>query len=186
MRVQLTKINKEEENPEIIDRIENVSQALRTAIQATRDAIFNLSLPQLNEIGLYAAVHDWMKEQIELKYNISTSISGEDDKFHIDENTRFLLFRSIRELMMNVMKHARATRLKIEFKRNDEMLEISVRDDGIGFNYNANLLRLQSNTYGLFSIQERISDLGGSMEVDSVGGKGTYIKLLIPLKDDQL
>lgn len=185
MRVQLASINKVEENPEIIGRVENISEVLRTAIQATRDAIFNLSLPQLNEIGLYAAVHDWMHEEIELKHNINTSISGEDEKFYFDENTRFLLFRSIRELMINVMKHAQATLLKIDFKRKNELLEISVQDDGIGFNYSPNLLRMKSNTYGLFSIQERLSDLGGIMTVDSEGGKGTDIKLLIPLKDDQ-
>ncbi len=181
----MARIRDLEGNPEIIDRIESISGALRTAIQATRDAIFNLSLPQLNELGLYAAVHDWMKEQIQLKYDITTSISGEDEKLHMDENTRFLLFRSIRELMMNVVKHARATQLNIEFRRNKGMLEITVRDDGIGFNYSPNLLRLKSNSYGLFSVQERISDLGGAMEVDSVSGKGTDVKLLIPLKDNQ-
>jgi signal transduction histidine kinase len=87
--------------------------------------------------------------------------------------------------MINAVKHAQATRLKIDFKRSDEMLEISVQDDGIGFNYNPKLLRLKSNSYGLFSIQERLSDLGGCMDIDSVSGNGTKVKLLIPLKVDQ-
>ncbi len=142
-----------------------------------------MSLPQLNEIGLYAAVHDWMKEQIEMKHEIITSITGEDEKFNIDENTRFLLFRSIRELMMNVVKHAQATKLDVNFCIKNESLEITVRDNGRGFHYNPVLFRLKSDSYGLFSISERINDLDGTLEVNSIIGKGSNIKLAISLKD---
>jgi signal transduction histidine kinase len=86
--------------------------------------------------------------------------------------------------MLNVVKHARASRLKVDFKSNKEMLEITVQDDGVGFNYNPDLLRYKSNTYGLFSIQERIIDLGGTLIIDSVIDKGTKVKLLVPFKDD--
>jgi len=123
-----------------------------------------------------------MKEQIETKYNIKTAISGKKEKYNLDENTRFLLFRSIRELMINVTKHARAAHLNIEMNRKKDMLEIVVQDDGVGFNYNAKLLMLKSKSYGLFSIQERISDLGGSMKITSAPGFGTKIKLIIPLR----
>jgi len=183
MRMQLSRIPGLVENPEIEIRINNISQGLLKAIRATREAIFNLSPPQLNEIGLYAAVHDWIKVQIDTKYNINSSIIGEDVQFHLEENTKLLLFRSIRELVMNVLKHARAKRLNVNFARNKEILEVTVQDDGIGFNYNPDLQRLKSNAYGLFSIQERIMDLGGSMEVDAASDKGTKIKLLVPIID---
>ncbi len=184
IRIQMSKISKIEENPEIIDRVENISQALRSAIQATRDAIFNLSPPQLNEIGLYPAVHDWMKEQIEFKHHIITSISGEDENLSIDENTRYLLFRSIRELLHNVVKHAQATKLDVNFCINNGSLEITVRDNGRGFHYNPDLLRLKSDSYGLFSIYERLSDMDGSLVVNSIIGKGSNVKLTIPIKDE--
>ena len=183
IRIQLSKINKVEENPVIKDRIENISQTMRGAIQATRDAIFNLSPPQLNEIGLYPAVHDWMKEQIEFKHGIVTSISGEDENLTIDVDTRYLLFRSIRELMHNVVKHSQATKLDVNFCKNNGSLEITVRDNGRGFDYNPDQLRLKSDSYGLFSINERLNDLDGSMVVNSIIGKGSNIKLTIPLKD---
>jgi signal transduction histidine kinase len=186
MRMQITRIIDLEKNPEIQIKINNISQGLLKAIQATRESIFNLSPPQLNEIGLYAAVHDWIKEQIDAKHNIKSSIKGEDVQFQIEENTKLLLFRSIRELVMNVVKHARAKQLDLNFATNKEMLEITVQDYGIGFNYNPDLLRLKSKTYGLFSIQERITDLGGSMEVDSASNKGTKIKLLLPIIDNKL
>ena len=72
---------------------------------------------------------------------------------------------------------------KFGSKKKNSFLEIAVEDDGVGFDYNPDLLRLKSDSYGLFSIQERISDLGGLMEVDSVIDKGTKIKLTVPLND---
>jgi len=180
-RMQMAVINYEAGISEIKNKINSISQDLLLAIQSTRSAIFNLSPPQINEIGLYAGVHDWMKEQIEDKYNIKTKLSGKNERYSLTENTKFLIFRSLRELMINVVKHAKAKHLNINIKSNNRMMEITVQDDGIGFDQNLILKRLKSQTYGLFSIQERMSDLGGSMTIDSKQGIGTKVKLLIPL-----
>ena len=174
-------INYEAGISEIKKKINSISQDLLLAIQSTRSAIFNLSPPQINEIGLYAAVHDWMNEQIEDKYNIKTKLSGKNERYSMTENTRFLIFRSLRELMINVVKHAKAKHLNINIKSNNRMMEITVQDDGIGFDQNLIVTRLKSQAYGLFSIQERMSDLGGSMTIDSKPGIGTEVKLMIPI-----
>ena len=86
IRMQLPRVNTMLENPEATIRIKDISQALLKAIKATREAIFNLSLPQFKEFGLFAAVHDWTKEQIEGKHGIKTTISGEDEEFLLEEN----------------------------------------------------------------------------------------------------
>ena len=83
---------------------------------------------------------------------------------------------------MNVVKHAKADQLTVDFNRKMENLEITIEDDGVGFDYNPDLLKLKSNSYGLFSIQERLSDMGGSLSVKSVINKGTIAKLYVPLK----
>ncbi len=183
-RMQLARVLDMEENAEILIRLKNISQALRTAIQATRESIFNLSPPQLNEIGLYAAVHDWMQEHIDKKHDIGTSITTEGDIFDLDDNTGFLLFRSVRELITNVLKHARAHHIKVHFEQRENTLLISVEDDGAGFDYSPELLRLKRESYGLFSIQQRLLDLGGSLTINSVLTKGTIVTLSLPLKED--
>ena len=63
-------------------------------------------------------------------------------------------------------------------------LDITVEDDGDGFIYNEDLVKLKSNSYGLFSVQERLSDLGGSFTIDSVIDKGTIARISVPLKND--
>jgi PAS domain S-box-containing protein len=182
-RMQLATITSDMQQFEVDKKISIVSSALLKAIQATRAAIFNLSPPQLNEIGLYAAINDWMVEQIEMKYGIRTNITGINEKYPLDENMRLLLFRSIRELMINVVKHAKARNLRVDVKRNKKMLEISVHDDGIGFDYNNDISKLKGGSYGLFSVQERVSDMGGVFLVNSEPGRGTSVKIAIPFKE---
>jgi len=182
-RMQISAINYEAGVSEFKKKINSISQGLLLAIQSTRSVIFNLSPPQINEIGLYAAVHDWMKEQIENKHGIKTKLTGVNERYPMSENTRLLIFRSLRELMINVVKHAKAKHLNINinFKSNKRLMEINVSDDGVGFDENLILKKLKKQAYGLFSIQERMSDLGGSMTIDSKPGIGTKVILLIPL-----
>lgn len=183
IRMQLSRIEEMEENPDLKIRMKYISDSLLTAIQSTRNAIFNLSLPQLTELGLSAAVSDWVKSEVEVKYNLKVEIESNIDNFQLSEEMRILLFRSTRELINNVLKHARASSIIIRMLHKGDELEIQVEDDGVGFNYNSDLMRLKSNVYGLFTIQERVSDLGGTMQVDSIADQGTKVSLSIPLKN---
>jgi PAS domain S-box-containing protein len=180
-RMQLEGMSSQEKNQDRKTRMKDLSIELLKAIQATRSAIFDLSPPQLNEIGLFAAIHDWLKEHIEPKYKINTTVKGEEDGYNLAENTRYLLFRSIRELVMNSIKHAEADHLVVEFEAKGKSIHINVKDDGIGFVYDPEQIKRKSDSYGLFSIQERMSDLGGSMTIDSKVGIGTIIKLTVPI-----
>ena len=181
-RMQLSRVIDAEQDPEMTIRLKSISKALLKSTQSTREAIFNLSPPQLSEIGLYSAVHDWMDRQIDSKYDIGTSISGESELFYLEDSTKYLLYRSIKELMMNVLKHAQASQMKVDFKRKGAVLKVTVEDNGIGFNYRPELLNQKNMSYGLFSIQERLTDLGGSFAIDSVINKGTKATISIPIK----
>ena len=112
-RLQLAALHKHMTSEEILSKTRAISEGLLQAIQATREVIFDLSPPQLNEIGLFAAVADWLDEQIEAKYGIRTRIVGPDQIYPMDPHLRYLLFRSIRELLHNVVKHAKATRVEV-------------------------------------------------------------------------
>jgi signal transduction histidine kinase len=122
-----------------------------------------------------------MDEEVEKKHGIKARITGDDRVYDLDENMRVLLFRSIRELLMNVVKHASAEYVDVNIRETSKDLEITVRDDGKGFRYNPEMLRLKSSGIGLFSIQERVASYGGYMGIESSPGKGTSIKLSFPL-----
>ena len=181
-RLQMAAINEGMEMEVIMMKIKSISFGLLQAIQSIRNTIFNLSPPQLNEIGLFAATADWLEDQIELKHDIKTIINGEDRFFPLAENTRFLIFRSIRELLINIVKHAKANNIIVTISEVDQNMHIRIADDGIGFDYKPESFRHKRKSLGLFSINERVTDIGGSMKIDTKPGKGTIVELIVPIK----
>ena len=93
-----------------------------------------------------------------------------------------LLFQAVRELLVNVVKHAGASKVRVGTRSDGGELIIDVRDDGIGFNPEGLALKVdRDGGYGLFSIHERLSSVGGRMHIDAHRGRGTLVSLSVPL-----
>ena len=93
-----------------------------------------------------------------------------------------ILFQAVRELLLNITKHAKATSVKIYIQRACNDLRIIVEDDGVGFENN--LIDHEQHKikgFGLFSIHERLEYYGGSMIIKSNESEGTKITLLMPM-----
>src|SRR3990172_8968492 len=108
------------------------------------------------------------------------TIANEGQPKKADDETRYLLFRIVRELLMNIVKHAQASTVKICLAGNEDIMHIAVEDDGIGFDAIKGAGR--DSGFGLFSIQERVKRLGGYYAIDSRSGSGTKVILSVPLK----
>ena len=153
------------------------------AIQSARSLTFELSPPILHELGFEASVH-WLSEQMEEKYGIPTHLEDDLKPKPLDEDVRVVLFTAVRELLANVAKHARAHRVSVSLRRDGNRICIKVEDDGVGFDtsqINSHLNHISG--FGLFSIRERVSHLGGHFEIDSTVGAGTRVSLMSPLKN---
>jgi signal transduction histidine kinase len=101
----------------------------------------------------------------------------------LSQDIEIVLFRSVRELLVNIVKHAQARKVKITIRVNKSNLRIRITDDGIGFSPEAKAARTyRDQQFGLFNITERVRHLGGSLEVDSQRSKGTMVTLVAPLK----
>ncbi|MDO9081464.1 MAG: ATP-binding protein, partial [Desulfuromonadales bacterium] len=95
-----------------------------------------------------------------------------------------LLFRAIRELLVNIVKHAEARCIQISCRRKNDQIVVVVADDGHGFNTASSVTPSpQRGGFGLFSIRERLHPLGGEMTVDAACGQGTRVTLLAPLQE---
>ena len=89
------------------------------------------------------------------------------------------------ELLTNVIKHAKAGRVRVRLACADQEFQIAVKDDGLGFDPGVVLMSAGSaGTFGLFSIQERMKDLGGSIEISSAPDEGCEVSLMMPLKEN--
>ena len=151
------------------------------AIQSTRSLTFELSSPILYELGLEAAV-DSLVEQIQSQHGINIDLEDDGQRKPLGDDVRVVLFQAVRELLVNVVKHAQASRVKISIRRDGGHIRIGIEDNGVGFD--ASKIGPNSsgaNTFGLFNIRERFKHLGGHLEITSAHGGGTSVTLSAPL-----
>ena len=90
---------------------------------------------------------------------------------------------AVHEALDNVVQHANATRATIYAEAIDGELQISIRDDGVGFRYDAGRLAREGKLGLLKSMKGRIEDLGGAVRVDTAPGHGTYVEFRLPIRE---
>ena len=163
--------------------LREVRELIEQMIQDTRSLTFELSLPVLYELGFEAAV-EWYAKHIRSQHGIKVDVQQDLLPIPMDDEIKVLLFRSVRELMINIVKHAQAHNARVTIRREGEDVNIAVEDDGVGIQDILQDSRLRSNGgFGLFSIRERLHYLGGQVEVESENGQGTRITLMVPLQN---
>lgn len=160
----------------LANSLDEIEKLFEQANQAGRSISFELSPPVLHDLGLEPAVQ-WLVENIQSRYGIEIVLKDDGQPKPADEKTRVILFRSIRELLINAAKHAGARRVHVYLGREAEMLNAAIEDDGVGME--PDVVRAKGS--GLFSIHERLSHVGGNMQIESVPGKGTKIRLCAPI-----
>jgi len=110
-------------------------------------------------------------------------VQADHDASPVDEGMRFLLFESVRELLLNAAKHSGAAEAHVSMVRTAEgWTKIVVEDKGRGFDPAAVQARhLSDGGFGLSSIRRRLVHMGGGLEIESAPGRGTRVILLSPL-----
>jgi signal transduction histidine kinase len=167
---------------ETADDLEKVSEWLEAAIGDTRSLIMEISPPALYELGLEAAL-DELCHDLQQQHHLAAELVDDGADKPLGEDARAAMYRSVRELAINAVKHAHATRLTISVQRDGDRIAVQVADDGVGFDPEAAKKESAHRaSYGLFSIGERLSYLGGKMQIDSRPGRGTVVTLEAPLQ----
>jgi PAS domain S-box-containing protein len=162
--------------------IDKTMGVLDEALQYTRTLVADLSPPVLRDFGLHAVLK-WLGEHMR-RHELEVLIqwSG-NEQLNLREEQNVLLFQSVRELLINVSKHAGCDTAVVAVAQRDGHLCIEVRDDGQGFDpemTDASCTPLSSK-FGLFSIKERMIAMGGRFEMHSSPGAGTRATLTLPI-----
>jgi two-component system NarL family sensor kinase len=161
------------------DKIDQIAALLDQTIQYTRNLTFEISPPALYELGLEAAI-DGLAERFRKKHGIAVRAETDPEIGPLGSDVVVLLYKSVQELLTNVMKHARAESSEIRVTRKGNLIRVEVEDDGCGFDVDALESSGANDHFGLFNIRERIQYLGGVMEIRSAPGRGTTVVLMIP------
>lgn len=180
-RLQLAAASKAVEDDALKEQFDELSQTLLSAIKDTRQLIFDLSSPTLYELGLGAAISEWIELKLKPHHSLDVKLVDKMELSCLSQDQSTILFRSVRELLTNIIKYARADNARVLLEQEGSVVCITVKDNGIGFNPDQVKRNVSSDGgLGLFSIEERMNDFGGSMVIDSRAYLGTSIVLTVP------
>ncbi len=162
----------------ILRDISSMRSIVEKAIVFTKNLTFELSPPVLYELGFEAAL-EWLCEKMQRDYNITFQFNSQGDIKTIDTNISIMMFRATRELCINAIKHGNPDMVSVRLIKKEDYAQIRVSDNGSGFMPE---LVNRSNTFGLFSIRERLKHIGGDINIDSKIGEGALVTLTFPLE----
>lgn len=165
-------------HPDKINIIADIKHALTHAIDDARNISHNLAPAALNRFGLFSAIKNiCLKMEIASPTKISFKKMGSDQG--ISKSLATGIYRIVQELLTNMLKHSNATAASVCLCQHENKLELTVTDNGIGFNHTYE--ESMNNGIGLRNITSRVQSLNGKLEIDSQQGLGTSVKIRIPL-----
>lgn len=164
-----------------LQSLRQMEDLLDASLKTSRSLTAELSPPILHE-GTLAQVLHWIARWAKEKYGLTVSVLADEEADLRVPEMRILIFQAVRELLLNVVKHAGVDRASITLSgKGAGRVELVVADQGAGFDSMARAVNGVSSTsptgLGLFSIRERLELMGGGMEIDSRPGGGTRIIL---------
>jgi PAS domain S-box-containing protein len=181
LKISLGVINQKVRSTAARKEMEKMRGLLEETLNSARSLCFELSPPVLYEVGFESAL-EWLAERTQEEHGILVEVEKQSESKPLQEVVKVTLFTVVRELLTNIVKHARATKASISLKRYRRLIRIVVKDDGVGFEVRKATVTGKPSGFGLFSIRERITHLGGKMRIDSSPGKGTQVVVIAPLK----
>lgn len=101
---------------------------------------------------------------------------------HIEPDLALSCYRVAQESLTNIMRHAAASEIWVRLEIDDDALELSIRDDGRGFDVTAVVGNGGLSSLGLFGMEERVRSMGGAFEIRSATGRGTEVVARFPLR----
>ncbi|MHC4534374.1 MAG: PAS domain S-box protein [Planctomycetota bacterium] len=162
--------------------LDEIGKSIREMIKGTRSLTFDLCSPVLYDIGLEAAIRDWFDREVSGKYDTTFEFKDDGQQRQLSEDLRIMLYRAVRELCTNVIKHSKAKKAKVSIRSKNNDAEIIVEDNGIGIKMDKGTSNsTERGGLGLFGIRERLDHFGASMNIESEVGTGTRITITVPM-----
>ncbi len=164
--------------PEVTERMAHLNEALNSGIALKRRIIEDLRPSSLSNLGLVAALEILVRE-FSARLEIATVVDLQP--VTLRPSAELTVYRLVQEALTNIAKYAKATEIRVSVRAGDDQVEITVRDDGVGFD--TRLPRLA--THGLLGMKFRVESENGTMAIESAPGRGTCIVAILPPADPE-
>jgi signal transduction histidine kinase len=149
-----------------------------STVAAARRISADLRPMMLDDLGLVAA-SEWLVENFTRRTGVPCELNMGEGELDLPDPYATAVFRVLQESLTNVARPSRATEVVVNLVRDDSSVTLAIQDNGIGF---AVAGPRKTNSFGLLGLRERAQLLGGEVEIVSAAGKGTRVRLRIPLE----
>ncbi|MFQ5927246.1 MAG: response regulator [Terriglobia bacterium] len=179
IRLNLALFEQSLSEPQPADRLQDALGLTDQCLEHIRNLSYLLRPPLLEEAGLLSAIR-WFIERYTRHTGIRVETQLPETLPRLPHEMEMALFRVLQESLTNVGRHAHATAARVELNLADHFLRLLVADQGRGFDIEQTL-RSSGAGVGLLGIQERVRELGGELAIDSAPGRGTQLRVSLPL-----
>ena len=182
-KIRLVLLSQNTNDGGTLQELSHVLDAIDESIRMTRALTFELGTPVLYKLGFGPSVN-WLAEKLYDEYGLEVAYENRGLPDTMVDELKAFLFRALRELLMNVVKHSGTDRAKVVSSFSDKrFLRLSVIDHGKGFDAGEiSFTGWNEKSFGLFSLKERLKSLGGHTDIRSKEGQGTRVTLIIPVE----
>lgn len=179
LRISVTAIDLQfgQENPTLHEKTKHLLSLVDSTIQVVRNVVASLR-PKALDMGIVSAL-EWLLDEYQVRTKISCELHVCAEGVQLDDKRATAVFRIVQESLTNISRHAEASQVDIVLEKNESQYILQVRDNGKGFDPEVR----KDKSFGLVGMQERAYTLGGKVEVSSELGRGTMLKVYIPVND---
>lgn len=161
----------------VLRRLEDILVMLNETVNTVRRISSNLRPSLLDDLGLAAAI-EWQLSEFEKRFGIEVKFESLELKIpsNINKSVSTALFRILQESLTNIARHSSAKKVDVTLELYDEYIELSIKDNGIGFDVDS----MSKRTLGILGMKERAKMIAGDYDIKSIPGKGTTITVRAP------
>lgn len=181
-KIKLRTLERSMQDANTLAALSEVRSLIEESINDTRSLTFELSPPALHELGIAEAIRSLATQLFE-RHNIGFEFTGEQLQDQPTDEISVILYYATREVLINIVKHSRASWVSLSISELSASIQVSVQDNGIGMKESVGRAMYErGDSFGLFNTRERILHLGGSLTISSAPNEGTSVVLNIPFK----
>ena len=180
MKFHVSELTAEGASPAVIGLAARLQTGLDDIIRMARTLSADLYPPVLDHLGVTESI-EWLALDVKKRLGLDTQVKADKHVILASEEMRLFVFEAVRELLLNVVKHAQVKKAEVRLSSSgNSQTRIQIRDAGIGVDLQKG--KQAQNHFGLFRIQERVEAFGGRFSVVSQPTKGTCVTLVLPCK----
>lgn len=170
----LTTLIRGGETKALAEKAGEIKKLVENSIATVRNMALLLRPSMLDDLGLAPALA-WQAREVSKRSGVWVDIDAERVPEDLPEEHKTCIYRVTQEALHNIVQHAGAKTVKVSVAQERGEVRLAIRDDGRGFNPQ------REKGMGLLGIQERVTRLGGQFEIDSKPGRGTELRVALPV-----